>query len=139
MPREPCHQYRVSGSLAGCGSRPQGANSSLSASKYLGNAVWTDSQIRLPSSFPRLGLCTLPDTIQMPLPNITLLFGPMLIGVVLNVLLYGIMVTQMFKYYHEYPRDPKWIRYFMLYLFVLATAVVVTHLARGRYQESHGE
>ncbi|KAF7358045.1 hypothetical protein MVEN_00851700 [Mycena venus] len=57
--------------------------------------------------------------------GVDLLFGPMLIGVVLNMMLYGAVVTQMFTYYQRYPNDFAWIRYFMLYLFIAQTANVV--------------
>jgi len=49
----------------------------------------------------------------------------MLIGVVLNMMLYGAVVTQMFTYYQRYTNDSRWIRYFMLYLFIVETANVV--------------
>jgi len=57
--------------------------------------------------------------------GVDLLFGPMLIGVLLNMMLYGAMVTQMFRYYRLYTNDPAWIRYLMLYLFIVGTANVV--------------
>jgi hypothetical protein len=49
----------------------------------------------------------------------------MLIGVVLNMMLYGVVVTQMFAYYQRYTNDSAWIRYFMLYLLLVQTANVV--------------
>jgi len=57
--------------------------------------------------------------------GVDLFFGPMLIGVLLNMMLYGAMVTQMFRYYRLYTNDPAWIRYLMLYLFIVGTANVV--------------
>ncbi|KAF8151309.1 hypothetical protein B0H34DRAFT_125701 [Crassisporium funariophilum] len=54
--------------------------------------------------------------------KVTLLFGPLLIGVILNTLLYGVAVVQCFIYYQTYRKDAKWIRYFVLYLFVIETA-----------------
>ncbi|KAJ7057664.1 hypothetical protein C8F01DRAFT_1371779 [Mycena amicta] len=57
--------------------------------------------------------------------GVALLFGPMLIGLVLNAMLYGVMVTQMLTYYRQYTQDARWMRYFILYLFILETAVVV--------------
>ncbi|KAJ7793716.1 hypothetical protein B0H14DRAFT_3497788 [Mycena olivaceomarginata] len=56
--------------------------------------------------------------------GVDLLFGPMLIGVVLNMMLYGAVVTQMFTYYQRYTNDSAWIRYFMLYLLIVETANV---------------
>ncbi|KAJ7469645.1 hypothetical protein FB451DRAFT_1255198 [Mycena latifolia] len=57
--------------------------------------------------------------------GVDLLFGPMLIGVLLNMMLYGSLVTQMFVYYQRFPSDSACIRYFMLYLFIVETANVV--------------
>jgi len=48
----------------------------------------------------------------------------MLIGVVLNMMLYGVVFIQMFTYYQRYPNDIAWIRYFMLYLFIVETVNV---------------
>ncbi|KAF7316650.1 hypothetical protein HMN09_00397700 [Mycena chlorophos] len=56
---------------------------------------------------------------------VTLLFGPMLLGVILNALLYGVMVSQMVTYWGRYPNDMRGIRFFILYLFVVETVVVV--------------
>lgn len=54
-------------------------------------------------------------------PLFELVFGPMLIGAFLNAILYGIMVMQMFIYYQTYTKDPSWLRYFVLYLFIIET------------------
>ncbi|KAJ7140893.1 hypothetical protein C8R44DRAFT_762036 [Mycena epipterygia] len=53
--------------------------------------------------------------------GVDLLFGPMLIGVMLNMMLYGVMFTQMLVYYQRYTNDSGWIRYLMLYLFIVET------------------
>ncbi|KAJ7453144.1 hypothetical protein FB451DRAFT_672232 [Mycena latifolia] len=55
-------------------------------------------------------------------PDVTLFFGPFLIGVLLNTMLYGIMVVQAYLYYHRYRSDRTWFRYFVLYLFIMETA-----------------
>jgi hypothetical protein len=54
-------------------------------------------------------------------PDVKLLFGPMLIGAFLNSMLFGVLVLQMFIYYRTYRRDSPWLRYFILYLFILET------------------
>ncbi|KAJ7884087.1 hypothetical protein B0H14DRAFT_3432501 [Mycena olivaceomarginata] len=54
--------------------------------------------------------------------GVTLLFGPMMIGVMLNLILYGAMFTQMVAYYQRYTQDSPWIRYLMLYLLLVETA-----------------
>ncbi|KAJ7443009.1 hypothetical protein FB451DRAFT_1437968 [Mycena latifolia] len=54
--------------------------------------------------------------------GVDLLFGPLLLGVVLNLLLYGIMSTQMFTYYQRHIGDSAWIRYLMLYILIVETA-----------------
>ncbi|KAJ6554251.1 hypothetical protein B0H19DRAFT_1262637 [Mycena capillaripes] len=76
--------------------------------------------------------------------GVGLLFGPMLVGVLLNMILYGTVVTQvdcgvqpipyypdsifsakMYAYYQRFADDPAWIRYFMLYLFIVGFGNVV--------------
>ncbi|KAJ8690742.1 hypothetical protein PTI98_012146 [Pleurotus ostreatus] len=55
------------------------------------------------------------------MPDVKLLFGPMLIGTFLNNILYGMLVVQSFIYYQTYKNDKKWIRYLILYLFLVET------------------
>ncbi|KDR77613.1 hypothetical protein GALMADRAFT_245760 [Galerina marginata CBS 339.88] len=55
------------------------------------------------------------------MPNTSLLFGPLLLGVFLNTILYGACAVQSFIYYQTYKKDATWIRYFVLYLFILET------------------
>ncbi|KAJ7655500.1 hypothetical protein B0H17DRAFT_1213966 [Mycena rosella] len=57
-----------------------------------------------------------------PLPNVTLVFGPMLIGVFINMILYGVLLGQILTYYKMYQRDAAWMRYFILVLFIIETA-----------------
>ncbi|KAJ3565254.1 hypothetical protein NP233_g7744 [Leucocoprinus birnbaumii] len=47
--------------------------------------------------------------------------GPMLLGVVFNVLLYGIMITQIYLYYTTYKRDRAWMKLLVLAVFVADT------------------
>ncbi|TFK21502.1 hypothetical protein FA15DRAFT_78689 [Coprinopsis marcescibilis] len=54
-----------------------------------------------------------------------LLFGPMLIGVLLNTILYGILIMQMFIYWQRYKSDATWIRVFILFLFIAETVNTV--------------
>jgi hypothetical protein len=54
-------------------------------------------------------------------PPIKLLFGPMLIGVFLNTILFGVLVVQSLIYYQAYKKDAKWIRYLILYIFIAET------------------
>ncbi|KAJ7136611.1 hypothetical protein C8R44DRAFT_976148 [Mycena epipterygia] len=58
-------------------------------------------------------------------PNVELLFGPMLIGVLLNTTLYGVLLVQMLMYYQRYKRDRTWFRYLALYLLIAETVNVV--------------
>ncbi|KAF8144686.1 hypothetical protein K438DRAFT_576400 [Mycena galopus ATCC 62051] len=60
-----------------------------------------------------------------PLPNVQLLYGPMLIGVFFNMILYGVMLGQSLSYFQVYRRDPLWMRLFVGYLFVVGTANTV--------------
>ncbi|KAJ7910894.1 hypothetical protein B0H13DRAFT_2328801 [Mycena leptocephala] len=55
--------------------------------------------------------------------GVELLFGPMLIGVLLSTLVYG-----MLRYYQTYKKDTLWIRYFMLYLFIAETANLLVEI-----------
>ncbi|KAL0949029.1 hypothetical protein HGRIS_009124 [Hohenbuehelia grisea] len=64
---------------------------------------------------------------RMP-PSIPMLFGPMLLGVMLNTALFGIMVVQALIYYQTYKRDAAWIRYFILYLFIVETANTILNI-----------
>ncbi|KAJ7624774.1 hypothetical protein FB45DRAFT_924192 [Roridomyces roridus] len=55
-------------------------------------------------------------------PDVELLFGPLLIGVLLNTTLYGVMLVQMLMYFTRYRRDRKWFRLLALYLLIAETA-----------------
>ncbi|KAJ3991985.1 hypothetical protein F5050DRAFT_1035878 [Lentinula boryana] len=55
--------------------------------------------------------------------NVTLSFGPMLIGVYLNMILYGILLNQTYK------SDALWIRLLAVYLFVMETANTILDMA----------
>jgi len=57
--------------------------------------------------------------------GVDLFFGPMLIGVLLNTLLYGALVTQMLAYYQRFTNDSPFTRYLILYLFIVETANLV--------------
>ncbi|KAJ6615219.1 hypothetical protein B0H10DRAFT_80678 [Mycena sp. CBHHK59/15] len=56
------------------------------------------------------------------LPNVQLSYGPMLIGVFFNMILYGVLVGQTLTYYQVYKKDAGWMRLFVLCLFVVETA-----------------
>jgi len=53
--------------------------------------------------------------------GIDIVYGPLLIGVFLNCILYGVLVMQVFIYYQTYRRDRTWIRLFVAYLFLAET------------------
>ncbi|RDB17462.1 hypothetical protein Hypma_001621 [Hypsizygus marmoreus] len=53
--------------------------------------------------------------------NVQLIFGPILIGVFFNMILYGVLCVQSYFYYQTYKRDASWIRYLVLYLFIIET------------------
>ncbi|EIM84417.1 uncharacterized protein STEHIDRAFT_100468 [Stereum hirsutum FP-91666 SS1] len=50
-----------------------------------------------------------------------LIWGPMLIGTFLNILLYGVSVSQLYIYYGNYQRDKPWMRVFICILFLADT------------------
>ncbi|KIP05456.1 hypothetical protein PHLGIDRAFT_151161 [Phlebiopsis gigantea 11061_1 CR5-6] len=49
------------------------------------------------------------------------LHGPSLIGIFLNVGLYGVLVTQVNQYYNCFPKDPTWIKYYVAILLIANT------------------
>ncbi|CAE6426889.1 unnamed protein product [Rhizoctonia solani] len=50
-----------------------------------------------------------------------LLLGPILLGTIVNILLYGIMITQTSIYYAAFPRDHRWIKILVAYMFIVDT------------------
>ncbi|KAG8691560.1 hypothetical protein FRC11_001239 [Ceratobasidium sp. 423] len=50
-----------------------------------------------------------------------LLLGPILLGTIVNIWLYGIMVTQTTMYYVAFPRDHRWIKTLVGYMFLVDT------------------
>ncbi|KAI0357470.1 hypothetical protein OH77DRAFT_1519383 [Trametes cingulata] len=48
-------------------------------------------------------------------------YGPIFIGVVFNILLYGIMITQTYMYFQAFKRDRTWMRLFVFFLFICDT------------------
>ncbi|KAI0647778.1 hypothetical protein C8Q79DRAFT_951904 [Trametes meyenii] len=51
----------------------------------------------------------------------TVTYGPIFIGAVFNILLYGIMITQTYLYYQTGKRDRLWMKLFVLLLFTADT------------------
>ncbi|KAJ6471162.1 hypothetical protein C8R47DRAFT_1148044 [Mycena vitilis] len=60
------------------------------------------------------------DPMGIPLTPEALL-APYFIGVVLNTFLFGLLVQQTITYYQGYKNDKPWLRYFVLYIFVVET------------------
>ncbi|KAI1797440.1 hypothetical protein LXA43DRAFT_1089306 [Ganoderma leucocontextum] len=48
-------------------------------------------------------------------------YGPLFIGVMLNIMLYGVMFTQTYLYFNMYKDDRTWIKVFVIILFLLDT------------------
>ncbi|KAJ7579913.1 hypothetical protein C8J56DRAFT_1089505 [Mycena floridula] len=63
------------------------------------------------------------------MPNVQLSFGPMLIGVYLNLILFGILIMQTFYYYQTYRSDSKWMKVFVAYLFIVEIANSILDMA----------
>ncbi|KAF9524362.1 hypothetical protein CPB83DRAFT_897990 [Crepidotus variabilis] len=53
------------------------------------------------------------------MPSVKLQFGPMLLGVMMNMVLYGVLIVQCYHYYQTYKKDAPWIKLLVLYLFVV--------------------
>nr|GAT48368.1 predicted protein [Mycena chlorophos] len=58
-------------------------------------------------------------------PDVTALFGPLLLGVLLNTLLYGVMLVQAYLYFHHFKTDRMWFKWLVGYLVVVETANLV--------------
>ncbi|KAJ8078157.1 hypothetical protein PM082_000363 [Marasmius tenuissimus] len=54
-------------------------------------------------------------------PSVATIYGPMVIGVFLSTILYGITLIQIVIYFQRTNRDPAYIKYFVLYLLVAET------------------
>ncbi|EGN98316.1 hypothetical protein SERLA73DRAFT_183263 [Serpula lacrymans var. lacrymans S7.3] len=63
--------------------------------------------------------------IKMALGPAEVAHGPFLIGVILNVALYGIMITQTFLYFTTYKKDRLWMKFFVSFLFIADTVNAV--------------
>jgi len=55
------------------------------------------------------------------MPGLELVFGPLLVGVFLNCILFGVMVMQVFIYYQTYKKDSTRLRLFVGYLALAET------------------
>jgi len=55
------------------------------------------------------------------MPPVQLLFGPMLVGVFMNAVLYGVMLVQTVIYYQTYKKDSTRMKLFVLFLFIAET------------------
>ncbi|CAK5271666.1 unnamed protein product [Mycena citricolor] len=79
-----------------------------------------------PRSFP----CATPmASAPQPLPDVHLSYGPMLVGVFFNMILYGILVVQMVTYVQTYKKDAIWMKIFMVYLFTVETTNTALDMA----------
>ncbi|KAJ8090739.1 hypothetical protein PM082_018305 [Marasmius tenuissimus] len=54
--------------------------------------------------------------------DVSLKFGPMLIGTFMNLILFGVLIMQTMTYYQAYSRDSMWIRILVAYLLILEAA-----------------
>jgi len=64
-----------------------------------------------------------------PVFHVGLIFGPMLIGVFFNMILYGVLLCQMYFYFQTYKSDMIWIRILVLYIFLVETANTAIDMA----------
>ncbi|KAJ3994100.1 hypothetical protein F5050DRAFT_576992 [Lentinula boryana] len=60
-----------------------------------------------------------------PVFHVELMFGPMLIGVFFNMILFGVLLNQMHFYFQTYKSDALWLKCLVAYLFVVETANTV--------------
>ncbi|KAJ3784290.1 hypothetical protein GGU10DRAFT_358267 [Lentinula aff. detonsa] len=104
---------------------------------FLGRSIiarhWSSPQKAIPLlgiplasvlSFTKLiRLFTMADV--APVFHVELMFGPMLIGVFFNMILFGVLLNQMHFYFQTYKSDALWIKCLVAYLFVVETANTV--------------
>ncbi|KIK58966.1 hypothetical protein GYMLUDRAFT_44982 [Collybiopsis luxurians FD-317 M1] len=57
------------------------------------------------------------------------IFGPIFIGVFLNAVLYGALVVQTYFYFQSSNKDPRWTKFFVLFLLIAETASLVIDFA----------
>ncbi|KAJ6629789.1 hypothetical protein B0H10DRAFT_1209937 [Mycena sp. CBHHK59/15] len=60
-----------------------------------------------------------PTSAPTPTPSFSAMFAPLLFGVVLNAMLFGVFVVQVHSYFRLYKKDYPWIRYLIFYLIVM--------------------
>ncbi|KAJ6472501.1 hypothetical protein C8R45DRAFT_1217782 [Mycena sanguinolenta] len=89
----------------------------------------------------RSGLCSLvssttlcahlPEPLEMstPTPNpfgptvdVRLVYGPLLVGALFNMILFSVLITQQLEYSHYPRKDPLWIRCFVWGIFIMEVA-----------------
>ncbi|KAJ7033559.1 hypothetical protein C8F04DRAFT_1104310 [Mycena alexandri] len=64
-----------------------------------------------------------------PLPNVQLSYGPMIVGVFFNMILYGVLAGQTLSYFQVYKKDATWMRLFVGFLFAVETANTALDMA----------
>ncbi|KAJ7240807.1 hypothetical protein C8J57DRAFT_1562304 [Mycena rebaudengoi] len=69
-----------------------------------------------------------PKNFSDPKGNFELTFGPLLIGVILNVMLLGVFFVQVYSYFRLYKTDHSWIRYLVLYLIFVEVVNTVCNI-----------
>jgi hypothetical protein len=50
--------------------------------------------------------------------QLDLFLGPILVGTIISVFLAGTMLIQCYNYFVQFPRDNKWIKIMVIYLFI---------------------
>ncbi|KAF7985549.1 hypothetical protein HWV62_3801 [Athelia sp. TMB] len=74
---------------------------------------------------PRLRMKRLPTKSPRDADKGHYRMGPMLIGTVFNICLYGIMITQVHLYFHSFKTDKAWFKFLVLFLFLADTVNAV--------------
>ncbi|KAJ7041643.1 hypothetical protein C8F04DRAFT_1252965 [Mycena alexandri] len=61
--------------------------------------------------------------------DVHFLFGPLLIGLCFNMILFGLLISQMMTYFQTPQRDPIWMRLFIFYVLFVETANTALDIA----------
>ncbi|KAJ7162712.1 hypothetical protein C8R43DRAFT_1062998 [Mycena crocata] len=57
-----------------------------------------------------------------PTVDVKLIYGPLLVGVFMNMILYGVLIGQQLTYYQTSRKDPLWMRTLVWMVFIIETA-----------------
>ncbi|KAJ7246831.1 hypothetical protein B0H12DRAFT_1235453 [Mycena haematopus] len=67
-------------------------------------------------------MSSLPPSAFGPTVDVRLIYGPLLIGMYFNLILFGVLITQQLAYFQDARKDPLWMRALVWGIFIIETA-----------------